>query len=89
MVDGVIRKRRGQLIGYDLESIRAKAKTGLQRTMANLSNFQPEMTEREMAQFLLDTERLTRANLAGAYGPQQAITSQAHWGGSGFHRSCL
>lgn len=68
MVDGVIRKRGGQLVGFDLDSIRAKANAGLQRAMANLSNFRPEMTGKELDHFLLDGERLTRANLAGAYG---------------------
>ena len=68
MVDGVIRKRDGQLVGYDLDSIRANANTALRRTMANLRNFRPEMTEKELDQFLLDAERLTRANLAKAYG---------------------
>lgn len=70
MVDGVIRKRRGQLVGYDLDSIRAKAKAGLQRAMDNLPNFQPEMTGEKLDQFLLDVEHLTRANLAGAYATQ-------------------
>lgn len=67
MVDGVIRKRHGQLVGYNLDSIRAKAKDGLQRAMDNLPNFQPEMTGEKLDQFLLDVEHLTRANLAGAY----------------------
>ncbi|RJE17842.1 Amidohydrolase family [Aspergillus sclerotialis] len=70
MVDGVVRKRGGQLVGYDLEGIKTKAKAALQRTMANLSNFRPEMTAKEVDQFLLDTERLTRSNLAGAYKAQ-------------------
>ena len=64
---GVIRKRHGQLVGYNLDSIRAKAKDGLQRAMDNLPNFQPEMTGEKLDQFLLDVEHLTRANLAGAY----------------------
>ena len=67
MVDGVIRKRHSQLVGYNLDSIRAKAKDGLQRAMDNLPNFQPEMTGEKLDQFLLDAEHLTRANLAGAY----------------------
>ncbi|KAB8231217.1 uncharacterized protein BDW43DRAFT_313295 [Aspergillus alliaceus] len=38
---GVIRKRDGQLVGYDLDSIRAEANVGLRQGMANLPNFQP------------------------------------------------
>ncbi|KAE8371825.1 Metallo-dependent hydrolase [Aspergillus bertholletiae] len=67
MVDGVIRKRHGQLVGYDLDSIRATASAALQRVMANLPNFRPEMTEKELGDFLLNVKRLTRTNLAGAY----------------------
>ncbi|RMJ26923.1 Amidohydrolase family [Aspergillus sp. HF37] len=70
MVDGVIRKRGGKLVGYDLDSIRTRASAGLQRTMANLTNFGPEMTGEKLDHFLLDVEHLTRANLAGAYAAQ-------------------
>lgn len=78
MIDGVIRKRGGQLVGYDLESIRSKANAGLQRVMAKLSDFPPERTGEEIDLFLLDVGRLTRANLAGAYGAR-SIDSDSCW----------
>lgn len=67
MVDGVIRKRGGFLVGYDLDSIRAKAKAGLNRILDNLENMQPEMKPEEVRQYVLDAERSSRANLARAY----------------------
>lgn len=75
MIDGVIRKRAGQLIGYNLESIRAKANAGLQRVMAKLPDLQPEITGQELDRFLHDAERLTRANLAGAYAAREVRNS--------------
>ncbi|KAJ5482527.1 Metallo-dependent hydrolase [Penicillium sp. IBT 31633x] len=70
MIDGVIRKRGGHLVGYDLENIRSKAKLGLQRVLTNLSGFQPEIRGDGLDLFLRNIEHLTRANLAGAYRTQ-------------------
>lgn len=67
MVGGIIRKRHGHLVGYDLEDIRAKARGGLKRTLTNLQNFRKEMTNEELEQYLFDGEGLTRRNLAQAY----------------------
>ena len=76
MIDGVIRKRNGQLVGHDLDSIRAKANAGLQRSMAKVSNYLPEMTGDKLDKFLLDAQRLTRVNLAGAYVAKQLLDSE-------------
>ncbi|KAJ2996796.1 hypothetical protein NUW58_g859 [Xylaria curta] len=70
MVDGKIRKRDGHLVGQDVQDIRERAKAGLQRIMANLSQKRAEMTSDEVRQYVLNVERLTRANLAKAYSEE-------------------
>lgn len=67
MVNGIIRKRDGHLVGHDVEMIRQQAKAGLQRIQGNLATMRPEMTQEEISQYLVDAERSSRVNLAQAY----------------------
>ncbi|OQE23220.1 hypothetical protein PENSTE_c009G02445 [Penicillium steckii] len=67
MVNGVVKKRDGQLVGHDVEVIRQKAKAGLQRIFENLEKMRPEMTPEEISKYLEDAERFSRINLGQAY----------------------
>ncbi|KAK1143582.1 hypothetical protein N8T08_006192 [Aspergillus melleus] len=67
MVNGVIKKRDGQLVGHDIEVIRQKAKAGLQRILDNLATMRSEMTPDEISKYLEDAGRSTRVNLGQAY----------------------
>ncbi|BCS17676.1 uncharacterized protein APUU_10504S [Aspergillus puulaauensis] len=67
LVNGVIRKREGQLVGQDVELIRTKAKEGLQRIVDKLETMMPEMTPEQISKYTADAERSSRVNLARAY----------------------
>lgn len=72
MIDGKIRKRNGQLVGYDLEKIRANAKQAVKRISDALANLPPGMTQEELKGYLLESERSTRSNFARAYNDENA-----------------
>ncbi|KAJ5181232.1 Metallo-dependent hydrolase [Penicillium cf. griseofulvum] len=67
MVDGEVRKRNGQLVGVDVDQIRADAATGFQRIVERLGDMQPPMEREQLREFLIASERSTRSNLAKAY----------------------
>ncbi|CAG7915463.1 unnamed protein product [Penicillium olsonii] len=67
MVNGIVRKRDGHLVGQDVGKIRQMAKAGLQRILDNLAGMRPEMTSEAISQYLVEAEHMSRANLAQAY----------------------
>jgi cytosine/adenosine deaminase-related metal-dependent hydrolase len=67
LVDGKIVKRDGELVGHDINMIRAMAEDALHRINNKLSSLPSEMNRQALAEFLISSERSTRANFAGAY----------------------
>ncbi|KAF2844049.1 hypothetical protein T440DRAFT_512398 [Plenodomus tracheiphilus IPT5] len=60
----------GQLVGVDVQDLRARAKEGLKEIMENLSRVRTELNTEEIDEYLLEVERSTRINLAKAYVDQ-------------------
>ncbi|MGR6495945.1 hypothetical protein [Pseudomonas fulva] len=67
LVNGVIKKRNGELVGYDLDAIRARARSAFDRINENVAGMPSELTLAELEEFLTNSERSTRANFAAAY----------------------
>ena len=67
MIGGQIRKRGGELVGHDLASIRGRARATFDRLNEDMSKLAPEMSEAELDELLVTTERTARINFARAY----------------------
>ncbi|HKR90396.1 MAG TPA: amidohydrolase family protein [Phenylobacterium sp.] len=67
MIAGEIRKRDGVLVGIDLDALRDRAKQTFDRLNEEMSKLPPEMSEAELDELLVTTERTARINFARAY----------------------
>lgn len=66
ILDGVIRKRHGQLVGYDLVTVRTRANQALERIQQAAARLKRKTPE-EVAQWFAMGERMAGGNFAGAY----------------------
>lgn len=66
MIDGVVRKRNGRLVGYDQEAIRRDAEAALTRIEKAAATL-PRHSDQEIYEWFGQAERMASANFARAY----------------------
>lgn len=66
MVNGILRKRDGRIIGHDLEAIREKARRAANRIRTDVVKA-PSMSDEAVGQYFQVGERFASINLARAY----------------------
>lgn len=79
MIGGKIRKRDGELVGYDLDAIRTRGRATFDRLVENMAKLPPEMTKAELDELLVTTERTARINFARAYRDGVPGESRISW----------
>ncbi len=69
MINGQIRKRRGQLVGYDLNAVRSRANAALDRLQAGALGL-PQLGSADIYGWFQQAERMASVNFAQAYTSQ-------------------
>lgn len=66
IVDGIVRKRHGKLVGYDLLTVRARALAALERIQTAAATLKRKSPD-EVGHWFYTGERMAGVNFAGAY----------------------